>query len=220
MFSGPEHLAMLVAAREWNNKYAIKTGIRVKATALNRIGYFEKLETQLMGGLSSPDIVQPFSLHLEKLKKYFEPLNSYLKETEMMQSPSGEKYSLDNMLPAAMKTVEQKDGTIYMLPKDMSQIILYYRKDLILKNLYNICKKYTNTDYVLLNELKFKNENNILYNENITISNFNKILPLYNVVNFKFTKNSKIIFIKKFNYYTLNNENINALLEQLNYNVN
>ena len=127
MFSGPEYEAMLPTADHWNVNYAEKTGISVDVTALNRIGYFDKLETQLLCGLSTPDIVQPFSLHLEKLKPYLEPLNPYLDNDQMMVSPEGEQYSLNNFLETALNTVTSADGQLYMLPKDMSEIVLFYR---------------------------------------------------------------------------------------------
>ena len=133
MFSGPESKAMIPTANYWNEHYAQKTGITVRATALDRVGYFGKLETQIAAGLPSPDIVHPYSLHLARLRPYLEPLDEYLKRPDIMTSPDGEKLSPDVVLGKAMATVASPDGKIYMIPKDMSEVILYYRKDLIPK---------------------------------------------------------------------------------------
>jgi len=131
MFSGPEYNAMVPTARYWNEHYAEKTAITVRVTELERVGYFGKLETQLVAGLSSPDIVHPYSLHLGRLRPYLEPLNAYLEREDIMSAPDGTRLSLEVMLEPALKTVASPDGRIYMVPKDMSEVILYYRKDLI-----------------------------------------------------------------------------------------
>jgi len=131
MFSGPEHQAMIPTAQYWNEHYSEKTGIIVKVVELDRVGYFGKMETQLIAGMSVPDIVHPFSLHLGRLKSYLEPLDDYLKKDKIMISPTGKRLNLGEMLDVALKTVASSDGKIYMIPKDMSEVILYYRKDLI-----------------------------------------------------------------------------------------
>ena len=120
MFSGPEYKAMIPTANYWNEHYAQKTGITVRVTQLDRVGYFGKLETQIAAGLATPDIVNPFSLHLGRLRPYLEPLDPYLKRPDMMTSPDGEKLSIDAMIDKAMATVVSSDGKIYMIPKDMS----------------------------------------------------------------------------------------------------
>ena len=131
MFSGPEYDAMEPTAVYWNENYAEKTGIKVKAIALSRVGYFEKMQSQLVAGLKEPDIVHPFNMALGKLSSYLEPLNDYLKRDDIMTGPDGEKYNLDDMLKVALQTATAPDGSILALPKDMSEVHLYYRKDLI-----------------------------------------------------------------------------------------
>ena len=133
MFEGPEFKAMVPTAQYWNEHYAKKTGIRIKATKLNRVGYFGKLHTQLVSGIETPDIVHPFSLHLGRIAGYLEPLDPYFADKNLMTAPDGEKLSKGLMLDAALRTVAMPDGNIYMVPKDMSEVVLYYRKDLILK---------------------------------------------------------------------------------------
>lgn len=131
MFSGPEYEAMLPTARHWNEHFAAATRIRVEVTALDRVGYFRKLETQLLAGTPRPDVLHPFSLHLGKLRPWLEPLDPYLADPVVMTAPDGRKLALDAVLPVAMRTVKSSDGKLYMLPKDMSEVLLYYRQDLI-----------------------------------------------------------------------------------------
>lgn len=132
MFSGPEFDAMAPTAKYWNENYAEKTGITVNAIALSRIGYFEKMQSQLLAGLDEPDIVHPFNMALGKLRPYLEPLNEYLENDEIMSGPDGEKYSIDMMLQVALETATI-EGKIYAMPKDMSEVHMYYRKDLLSK---------------------------------------------------------------------------------------
>jgi len=131
MFEGPESAAMVPPARYWNTHYADTTGIEVETTALNRIGYFDKLEIGLISGRDTPDIVHPFSLHLGRIDRYLEPLDGYLADREVMTAPDGSPLSLDSLLPIALDAVRHPDGRTYMIPTDMSQFLLYYRKDLI-----------------------------------------------------------------------------------------
>ncbi|MFH1404338.1 MAG: extracellular solute-binding protein [Candidatus Altiarchaeota archaeon] len=133
MFEGPESEAMIPTVEYWNEHYSDETGILVETEAMERVGYFDKLEIQLMSGMPEPDIIHPFSIHLGRLKDELEPLDKYLEDDEVMTAPDGKRLSLDSMLDIALKTVESPDGKTYMLPKDMSEVILYYRKDLIPK---------------------------------------------------------------------------------------
>lgn len=131
MFEGPESEAMIPTVKYWNKNYAEKTGIQVKTTSLKRVGYFGKLEMQLISGAENVDIIHPFSLHLGKIREHLEPLGQYLSDKDIMTSPDGKKLSLKSFLPIALETVKSDDGKIYMLPKDMSEVLLFYRKDLI-----------------------------------------------------------------------------------------
>ena len=131
MFSGPEFEAMLVTSNYWNENYSKDTGITVNVTDQKRGYYFEKIETQLISGLATPDIIHPFSINLGKLKNHLEPLNEYLSDNEIMQAPNGKKLSIDVMLKAALRTTTAEDNIIYMIPIDMSTVNLFYRKDLI-----------------------------------------------------------------------------------------
>lgn len=133
MFSGPEYDAMAPTAKFWNDNYAAQTGITVNAVALSRVGYFEKMQSQLVAGLADPDLVHPFNMALGKLRPYLEDLRPYINNPEIMTGPDGEKYSIDGLLAPAKGTVTAEDGAILGLPKDMSELCVYYRKDLISK---------------------------------------------------------------------------------------
>jgi multiple sugar transport system substrate-binding protein len=88
-------------------------------------------------------------LSLAKFAPYLEPLNEYLDNQELMTGPDGQKYSKDDMFEAAYKTVNMPDGKIYAIPKDMSEVVFYYRSDLINKppdtwdEYIEMAKKYT-----------------------------------------------------------------------------
>ena len=149
MFSGPEYDAMAPTAKYWNEKYAASTGITVNAVALSRMGYFEKMQSQLVAGLREPDLVHPFNMALGQLRPYLEDLRPYLAKADIMTGPDGEKYSVDGLLEAALATVTAADGAILGMPKDMSELLVYYRKDLIPKppdtwpELVEMAKRYT-----------------------------------------------------------------------------
>ncbi|OHD28499.1 MAG: hypothetical protein A2064_01835 [Spirochaetes bacterium GWB1_66_5] len=149
MFSGPEYDAMAPTAKYWNEKYSAATGITVNAVALSRMGYFEKMQSQLVAGLREPDLVHPFNMALGQLRPYLEDLRPYFKKAEVMTGPDGEKYSLDGLLGVALSTVTAADGAILGMPKDMSELCVYYRKDLISKppetwpELVEMAKQYT-----------------------------------------------------------------------------
>ena len=131
MFSGPEFDAMVPTAEYWNRNYEGKTGIHVNNIALSRVGYFEKMQSQLVAGLAEPNLVHPFNMALGKLRPYLEDLRSYLKDPEVMTGPDGEKYQFSQLLSPAQECVTAADGAILGMPKDMSELCVYYRKDII-----------------------------------------------------------------------------------------
>lgn len=149
MFSGPEYDAMAPTAKYWNEKYAAATGITVNAVALSRMGYFEKMQSQLVAGLREPDLVHPFNMALGQLRPYLEDLRPYLAKADLMTGPDGEKYSIDGLLDPAKACVTAADGAILGMPKDMSELCVYYRKDLISKppetwpEFVEVAKKFT-----------------------------------------------------------------------------
>ena len=149
MFSGPEYDAMAPTAKYWNEKYAAATGITVNAVALSRMGYFEKMQSQLVAGLREPDLVHPFNMALGQLRPYIEDLRPYLAKADIMTGPDGEKYNIDGLLDPAKACVTASDGAILGMPKDMSELCVYYRKDIISKppetwpEFVEVAKKFT-----------------------------------------------------------------------------
>lgn len=131
MFSGPESQAMLPVVAYWNENYSDETGIEVKQISMSRVGYNEKIQSQLVSGSEIPDVIHSFSLSLGKFKQFLHPLNDFLNDSELMTGPDGETYSKSDMLKAAMDTVSLSDGQVLMIPKDMSELIMFYRTDLI-----------------------------------------------------------------------------------------
>jgi multiple sugar transport system substrate-binding protein len=131
MFSGPEFDAMVPTAEHWNKNYEGSTGIHVNNIALSRVGYFEKMQSQLVAGLAEPDLVHPFNMALGKLRPYLEDLRSYLDDPDVMNGPDGKKYAFDQLLAPAQACVTAADGAILGMPKDMSELCIYYREDLI-----------------------------------------------------------------------------------------
>lgn len=152
MFSGPEAEAMQPTVDYWNENYADITGITVENIALSRTGYFEKMQTQLISGSPDPDIVHPFSLQLAKLAPYLEVLNPYFENLELFSGPMGESYDFNDLLPAALETTKTLDGSIVLIPKDMSEVLLYWRTDLLDKapetwdEIVEIARQFTRTE--------------------------------------------------------------------------
>lgn len=105
------------------------------------------------------------------------------------------------------------------LPKYIKSLSLDDRKKIIQKNLNNLLVKYQDYDYKLLDLLKFKKTYKINYDEKITLDNFTNILPLKVVSNFTFLENWSKKQIYKFKYYNLNNDNIENIIEQLDFNI-
>jgi len=105
------------------------------------------------------------------------------------------------------------------LPEEYRTLNLKDREKIIQTNLYNLYNKYKNDKYNLLKLIKFKKKYNIKANEEIIISNFNKILPLKVVNEFKFNENWKTRSIINLKYFEITNFNLEAILKQLDYNL-
>jgi hypothetical protein len=105
------------------------------------------------------------------------------------------------------------------LPSNIKKLSLEDRKKLISQNVYSVSKKYKNSDYKLLKLIKIKSKHNIKYYEKITLNNFSKILPKYKVENFNYNYKWKRKQIISFKFYSINTFDLEALLEQLDYNL-
>lgn len=130
MFGGPEARAMLPTIEYWNKHYAEQTGIYVKQNTVSRQGYFEKLSSQLVSGVSVPDVIHPFCYSVGKFYPYLFPLDEYLADPKLFSSPSGEPYSLDWAFPVGLE-LGQFNGKQYFLPLDISEVVTYWRKDVL-----------------------------------------------------------------------------------------
>jgi hypothetical protein len=95
---------------------------------------------------------------------------------------------------------------------------LSYREQYIKKNLVKVFSKYKNTDYNILKELSFRSTYWIdLYND-ISINTLKDKYWYTKVNNFIYYENWETKRIKKYNFFTLrNNQDINIILKQLNY---
>lgn len=126
MWEGPEGQAMRPVVNQWNQTMAAKTGITIQYTLLSRNGYADKLTSQLLSRNAIPDIVYPFNWFIPQYAKagVLTPLNSYITHDK--------SFDVKDFFASALKT-GQYGGTQYGIPIDMSEPILYYRKDLIKK---------------------------------------------------------------------------------------
>ena len=107
----------------------------------------------------------------------------------------------------------------WKLPEKIKKLSLEERKNLINKNLFLVYDKYKNKNYNLLKIVKFKKKYWFSYDEKITLNNFSRVLPLIEVRNFSFKKNWTRKYIKRLKYFIINNDNLESLLEQIDYNL-
>jgi multiple sugar transport system substrate-binding protein len=129
MWAGPESRAMLEAVNVWNEKYAEDLGINVSLITIGRVGYPEKITSQLMSGVDKPDLIQVFSLQTGSMYPYLEVLNEYF-ESEHFSSPDGTPYQVGEMIPATLDS-GKVEGKQYTIPTDVSWHLIFYRKDLM-----------------------------------------------------------------------------------------
>jgi ABC-type glycerol-3-phosphate transport system substrate-binding protein len=129
MWAGPESRAMLKVIDEWNAKYAEKLGIKVTLVTIGRVGYPEKVVSQLMSGVDKPDLIQAFSIQVGAVAPYLEPLEPLL-ASKNFASPEGAPYKKDEMIATALKSGEV-EGVQRAVPTDISWHIMFYRKDLM-----------------------------------------------------------------------------------------
>lgn len=124
MWEGPEGEAMRPVVDAWNNTKVKETGIRINLTLLGRNGYSDKLTSQLLSKSPVPDIVYPMNWFIPQFAQggFLEPLDAYIDG-----DPTFDKA---DFIPAALETGKYK-GKQYGLPTDMSEPVLFYRKDLL-----------------------------------------------------------------------------------------
>lgn len=106
----------------------------------------------------------------------------------------------------------------WTLPEYLKSLSIEERKKIIQENLQNLLSKYENQNYLLLESLQFKRKNNIGFDEKITIEKLKKFIPYFEVSNYKYLENNSEIIIQDIDFFTINDSNIELLLEQINYN--
>lgn len=134
----------------------------------------------------------------------------------------------------ASKTKTYEQYKFFWLPKDLFYTNRYdygtmpdylkteslsSREELIKSNLSKLVSKYKNKDYLLLKPFIFRENNSLTYNEDITIEKLKNILPYFEVNNYQYTENNELKTITNLNYYTIDDSNIEVLLDQINYNL-
>lgn len=103
-------------------------------------------------------------------------------------------------------------------PEELKTSSMEYRKNFINQQLAKLVDTYKGKNYLLLKIFEIKKEHNIPYNSKIDLSNLWKILPMKEVRNFSFTQWWKKYSIKTLKYFSIKNNTIEELLEQINYN--
>jgi len=100
----------------------------VQLVVLGRTGFYEKLQTELMGKSRTPDIVQ-FASNLTApyaAAGFLAPLSEYLADA----SATPKDFDFEDFVPGARETVTY-NKQVYGFPDDLSVYLLYYRTDLI-----------------------------------------------------------------------------------------
>lgn len=129
MWAGPESRGMATVIDHWNENYAEDLGIKVTLVTIGRVGYPEKIMSQLMSGVDKPDLIQAFSLQVGSVAPYFEPLEPYF-DSEFFAAPDGTSYTKDLMIESALGS-GIVEGVQRSIPTDISWHIMFYRKDLM-----------------------------------------------------------------------------------------
>lgn len=105
------------------------------------------------------------------------------------------------------------------LPAYLKTETLVARQKLIQENLAKMAEKYKGTNYLLLKPFTFRNSYGLSYDENISLETLKNILPFYEVNEFSYVEENITKKITHIDYYKVDNNNIEILLEQLNYTV-
>lgn len=104
-------------------------------------------------------------------------------------------------------------------PSDLKTTTLDYRKNLVKENISKLVSKYRNYWFNLLKPYVFRENNNLSYNESITINKLTKIKTFYKVKNNYLDIDWKKYPILSLNYIVLKDENLETALEQINYDI-
>jgi len=105
-------------------------------------------------------------------------------------------------------------------PEYLKTKSLEYRKNFTKTRIFDLfTNKYKNSNYLITKPFQFRKKYWLQYNEKITTSNLNKILPLYEVKDFSFSHpNSwETKAIKKLKYFVIDNNTLENIIEQVKY---
>ena len=105
------------------------------------------------------------------------------------------------------------------LPSYLKTESLSSRKNLIKENIAKLSTKYKDNNYILVKPFTFRTDNNLTATETLTIEKIKNIIPSFDVSEYKFIQDGVTKTITNIDYYTVNDSNIETLLEQLNYNI-
>jgi len=104
-------------------------------------------------------------------------------------------------------------------PEELKTQPMSYRKSFIKVRLAELANRYINENFLLLHPFQFREKYNIDFDEDITLKNLPKVTPLYEVKNFHFTENWVSKWITKLKFFTIKEETLESLIEQLEYNL-
>jgi hypothetical protein len=104
-------------------------------------------------------------------------------------------------------------------PKYLETTSLWYRKQYVNTKLSILYPKYKNLDYNILAPYKFKDKYWIPLKLEITLNDLKKIMQYWELVDNKIIINWQTRDIKKLNYLTLKDDNIEYILKDFNYNI-
>ena len=108
--------------------------------------------------------------------------------------------------------------TVNELPEYLKETDMTFRKSLITKNIINLLYKYKNSGYNLLKPYLIKLDNWIAVDKNIDIEDLKKIMGYYELIDGQFIEKwIKKTIIKPYNYYTIDNNSIESILSQIEY---
>lgn len=105
----------------------------------------------------------------------------------------------------------------YSLPTYLKTESLESRKKLIKENLSKFTTKYESRDYILLRPFSFRQNNSLKYDDVLTIEKLKKIIPYFEVKDYKYSDNWIEKIISTLDFYTITDKNIESLLTQVNY---
>ena len=103
------------------------------------------------------------------------------------------------------------------VPEELKTKSLDERKIHILKNIVPLLNKYENSWYNILRTHLLKKKHDIKLMNKFDLDSLKKILPFHEVIDFRFIKDWKTILIKNLAYYKMEDDLVEDLIKQLNY---